>query len=375
VFGLDRNPLAILFGDWLRPHRVLACLLGALGFVAAYVPQVSAQVNKAERVQWIDVHVHLIGGRGSYTDYDGAVKLAVSAMQESGIAKMILMPPPQVDGITPPFDFENFITAAKPYGSRLAFLGGSGSLKPMIQESGRQPTVSDRLRIRFEERATEILKAGALGFGEITAHHLSLLSGHPYEAVPADHPLLRLLVDIAGRHDVVIDLHFDPVVEEMKAPEWLRVPPNPPVFQPNMTAFERLLEHNRRAKIVWAHAGSDILGHWTVSLSLSLLQKHSNLYMSLRMGPGRAPQNHPLTPKGEIKPEWIQLLNEFPDRFVIGGDQFFAVPGIGQGPGTVFAQRAGTMRQRINMFLDKLPEGLARKIARDNATRLYKLKE
>jgi hypothetical protein len=107
----------------------------------------------------------------------------------------------------------------------------------MIQESGRQPTVSDRLRIRFEERATEILKAGALGFGEITAHHLSLLSGHPYEAVPADHPVLRLLVDIAGRHDVVIDLHFDPVVEEMKAPEWLRVPPNPPLFQPNMTAF------------------------------------------------------------------------------------------------------------------------------------------
>jgi hypothetical protein len=349
--------------------------LDALSFVTVCAPRISAQVDRAERFQWIDVHVHPIGGRGSTMDYDGAVKLAVSAMQESGIAKMILMPPPQVDGALPPFDFENFITAVKPYGSRLAFLGGGGSLNPMIQESGRQPTVSDRLRIRSEERATEILRAGALGFGEITAHHLSLLSGHPYESVLADHPLLRLLVDIAGRHDVVIDLHFDPIVEEMKAPEWLRVPPNPPGFQPNITALERLLEHNRRAKIVWAHAGSDMLGHWNVSLSRRLLEKHSNLYMSLRMGPGRAPQSHPLTPKGDIRPEWIQLLTEFPDRFVIGGDQFFVAPGIRQGPGTVFAQRAEAMRQRIKMFLDKLAESLARRIARDNPTQLYKLKE
>jgi hypothetical protein len=105
VFSLDRNHLVILLGDQLRPCLVLACLLGALDFVAVWVPQTSAQVDRAERVQWIDVHVHPLGRRGSHTYYDAAVKFAVSAMQESGIAKMILMPPPQVDGTTPPFDF------------------------------------------------------------------------------------------------------------------------------------------------------------------------------------------------------------------------------------------------------------------------------
>lgn len=33
------------------------------------------------------------------------------------------------------------------------------------------------------------------------------------------------------------------------------------------------------------------------------------------------------------------------------------------------------LRQRINMFLATLQEGLARKIAYDNAMRLYKLKD
>jgi len=370
---MERN--VIFVRDRRRLPLSLFVVLGTLSLVAACVFQTSAQRDTAERVQWIDVHAHPIGGRGTYTDYESAVKAAVSVMEGAGIAKMVLMPPPQPPGTPPPFDFESFVAVAKRYGSRFAFLGGGGSLNPMIQQAGRHATIDDHLRKRFEERAAEILQAGAVGFGEITAHHLSLLSGHPYESVPADHPLLLLLVDTAARHEVVIDFHFDAVVEEMKAPDWLASPPNPAVFHANLAAFERLLEHNRRAKIVWAHAGSDQLGQWNVPLSRNLLEKHPNLYMSLRMAPARAPQNHPLTPDGQVKSEWLQLLSDFSDRFVIGGDQFFAGGGIRQGPGTNFAQRARGIRQRTNMFLAALPESLARKIGYENAMRLYKLKE
>jgi len=157
----------------------------------------------------------------------------------------------------------------------------------------------------------------------------------------------------------------------MKAPGWL-TPPNPASFQANLAAFERLLAHNRNARIVWAHAGSDMLGQWTVSLSRMLVAKHPNLFMSLRMVPGRAPQNHPLTPNDQIKPEWRQLLNDFPDRFVIGGDQFFVSPGQRGGHAVTVSQRSGVMRQRINMFLAALPESLARKIGYENAIRIYR---
>jgi hypothetical protein len=35
---------------------------------------------------------------------------------------------------------------------------------------------------------------------------------------------------------------------------------NPPVLRANLSAFERRLEPNRNAQIVWVQAGSDMLG-------------------------------------------------------------------------------------------------------------------
>src|SRR3989304_1896083 len=101
----------------------------------------------------------------------------------------------------------------------------------------------------------EIIRQGAAGFCEITAHHLSHTDGHPYETVPGDHPLPLLLAGIAGRNEVLIDFHSDLVAEDMKSPDWLASPPNPPVLRTNLAAFERPLVHNRRAKNVWGPPG------------------------------------------------------------------------------------------------------------------------
>jgi len=273
------------------------------------------------------------------------------------------------------YDYESFLPALKRSAGRFAFLGGGGSLNPMIQDAARNGKIGEEIRRKFAEKAEEILRKGALGFGEVTAHHLSLTSGHPYESVPADHPLLLLLADIAARHDVVIDLHLDPVAEQMNLPGRLLSPPNPAVLQPNVEALERLLAHNRRAKIVWAHAGSDPLGHWTVSLSRNLLRRHPNLYMSLRLG-GGVPRNLVLDAGGEIKPEWLRLFRDVPSGFVIGSDQFIPSSRVrGSGPGLFFAQRAPLVRERTKTFLSRLPADRLQKIAYENAMHLYKLSE
>jgi predicted TIM-barrel fold metal-dependent hydrolase len=318
--------------------------------------------------QWIDVHAHFVGDRG---DYRGAVLAAIAAMDEAGIARMVVMPPPHVSG-GHVWDIEDILPALAPR-ARFGFLGGGGTLNPMIQDT-KSDAVDAGVQRRFEARAEAIIKQGAAGFGEITAHHLSHAQGHPYESVDADHPLLRLLADVAARHAAVIDLHFDVVAEDMNAPEWLASPPNPSSFRANVAGFERLLEHNRGARIVWAHLGSDQLGWWTVDLSRRLLAKHPNLFMSLRLAPGRVPQNHPLLPGGALRPEWLDLFREFSDRFVIGADTFIVSPSVrGGGPGVIFAQRAPMIRQRTRAFLAALPADLARKIGAENARRLYKL--
>ena len=333
-------------------------------------------VGTSGRLKWIDVHVHFVGGKSGRQDYEGAARTALGVMDESGIRKMVVMPPPQDYSNAPNYDYDSFLEAVKRHPTRFAFLGGGGSLNVMLQAAGDSREPSNELKREFEHKADEILRHGGVGFGEITAHHLSHTSGHPYESVPADHPLLLLLADITGRSDAVIDFHFDVVAGDIKAPDWLASPPNPQSFRANLAAFERLLEHNRKAKIVWAHAGSDMLGFWTTDLSRKLLTRHPNLYMSLRMAPGRAPQNHPLTRSNEIRPGWMRLLQDFSDRFVIGGDQFLVSPSVqGRGPGIEFSQRAPIVRERSRRFLAALPPELYRKIAVENATRLYKLKD
>lgn len=96
--------------------------------------------------------------------------------------------------------------------------------------------------------------------------------------------------------------------------------------------------------------------------------------MSLRLGPGHAPENFPLTRDGQIKPDWLQLLKDFPTRFVIGDDQFIAAPSFqGSGAATSFAGKAPLSRALTTVFLNALPPDLARKIASENAIALYRL--
>ena len=332
-------------------------------------PHVSRSTNA---VPWIDVHNHLLGPKQLM---EGAVAAALPVMDQCGITRMIVMPTPCDAAHVRP-DCENYLDALRPYSKRLSFMGGGSSLNSLLQKSAAQTALSDSVRRQFEQIANTILQQGAIGFGEIALHHLSLHGNeHPYECVPADHPLLLLLADIAARHDVPIDVHFDVVTEDIPIPPTLASKNNPAALRANLAAFERLLDHNPKAKICWAHAGSDNIGHWTTDLSRMLLQKHPNLYMSLRVGPGRVPQNFPLNMDGQIKPEWLQLLKDFPTRFVIGSDQFFASDSFsGSNLGASLAARAPLTRQLTPALLGALPPDLAKKVGSENAIAIYKLK-
>src|SRR5207248_7902490 len=123
-----------------------------------------------------------------------------------------------------------------------------------IQESIATGDAGTEVQNKFRQRAEEMLRQGATGFGEMTAEHFD--GATPYQYAPPDHPLFLLLADVAAQHSVPISLHMEAVVRNMPLPSGLKSPPNPPQLHENITAFERLLNHNRRAIIVWAHAGA-----------------------------------------------------------------------------------------------------------------------
>ena len=89
--------------------------------------------------------------------------------------------------------------------------------------------------------------------------------------------------------------------------------------------------------------------------------------MSFRLTRGGPPAGMALDAEGKLKQVWLQLIQDFPDRFMLGSDTFYA-----QGA----RQRGGDTEGMDNLraLIDQLPADLARKVASGNAIRLYRLK-
>ena len=326
------------------------------------LPAVAAH---AQSIPFIDTHAHF--DPPSSCCLPAAAEAALAEIKRVNISKSILMSPPQPNRGRYYYDIEELLPAVRNYPDRFALVGGV-SLNIMLHGTATD-AVDEQSRKVFRARAQKILSLGAVGFGEIAVEHFALpMMGpnHPYEAVPGDHPLLLLLADIAAEADVPIDLHFDVIPEDMPLRPPMLSPPNPPQLRQNLPAFERLLAHNRKAKFIWAHVGQEPLQTRSPLLVRRLLTSHPNLHMSFRLGRSGPPPAMALGPGGKLKPVWLQLMQDFPDRFVLGSDTFYA-----QGE----RQRGGTPEGMDNLrsLIDQLPEDLARKVASENAIRLYRL--
>lgn len=337
--------------------------------------QVSRPVPRAP-APWIDAHLHLVPGTvgRAQIDFASAVTTAIREMDEAGIALAIVMPPPQVDA-QDRYDHAEFASAVGRHRDRFAFMGGGGSLNAMLHRHADPARITDAVKAEFAATAGKIIDAGAVGFGEIAALHMSAVQGHPFESVPADHPLLLLLADIAARRDVPIDLHMDAAEGEVATPPFFKVPPNPPRLADTVGGLERLLRHNAKARIVWAHGGSDPIGGMSPKTIGRLMDAHANLFISLRIvGMQAANMKHKALAGGQLDPDWRALLARHPDRFVIGTDSFMVAATMrGSGPGTQFGERNTPKLQATMHFLSLLPPDVVRKISSENAVRIYRL--
>ena len=304
---------------------------------------------------FVDVHTHLEPGNPRQS-----VEAALRAMPAENAVRLVFLPPPFTADDPARYDAELLLPAIAGHEDRLAVLGGGGSLNPMIHEAVRTGDAGPAVRERFRARAEQLLREGVAGFGELAAEHFP--GATPYQSAPPDHPLFLLLADIAAEHGVPIDLHMEAVPRAMPPPTGEGSPPLPAQLAPNLDAFERLLAHDPRARIIWAHAGWDNTGARTPALCRRLLQAHPNLYMDLKVDPARPGKNPPLGrgASAAIDPEWLRLLSDFPDRFVVGTDQHYPEP----------ATRPQRWQAMVEL-LERLPPDVRRRIGTENAARLF----
>jgi hypothetical protein len=207
-----------------------------------------------------------------------------------------------------------------------------------------------------EEKYTTLLedamKSGKYrGFGEIALRHGTLTTtggaGNTRGAnvfVPGDHPWMFIMSDIAAKYDVPIDIH-------MEKPEDM------------LPGFERLLDHNRNTTIIWSHTGWNVKEYSTPEIWRQLLEKHPNLYGSIKCRPFVPSDSVPLVLEDKtINKKWLELFKDFPDRFMIGSD---IKPGDRPNEFDFIAPHL--------QILKSLPREVQNKIARGNAMRIYRI--
>ncbi len=339
---------------------------------AAHVKKQANKLSTRESTEliYVDTHNHLVSRRtmGRY-DFEKSVRIALTSMDEAGVKLNLLMPMPQAENQKIKLYFEDLLQVVETYPNRFAALGGGGTLNLMIQQAVKEGRVTEAMEKKFHDRALELVRKGAVGFGEMTAEHFSMDDDHPYETAPPDHPLFLMLADLAAQYGLPIDLHMEAITEAMPMPPRFQSPPNPSVLTPNIHALERLLAHNRKAKIIWVHLGWDNTKKRTIALTRRLLRENPNLYMSLRIASGMQKRKvvsptFPLDEKGSLKPEWLALFQEFSKQFLLGSDEI--IKQTGNHPS------AGSIRSTVSL-LEQLPLDLRSQIGYENAYALYKL--
>jgi len=327
------------FGRRVLLHGILAG--------AAYPFIVTARRAWAESsAGFADMHAHpVVNLRAAPMP---AASALLAAMDARGIQRTILSPPPVTraeEGVT--YGAADLSSLASQAPGRLAFSAGGDSLNPMLQRAPAGPVPTDLLEA-FRTTALTIARAGAASFAELGAEVLpsgkGMPGGHSHQTTPADHPLLLALTEIAAQFAMPIGLHMEAITGGAAE---------------NISAMERLLASNRKARIVWLHAGWDRTGQRSVALMLDLLQRHANLFMTIKSDRLGDIANSPLGGTGHLQPAWAAMLQAFPDRFVMGSDQFY--------------DREPDRIDAVRRIVRALPADLAQKIGRDNPAAIYRL--
>ncbi|PKM34767.1 MAG: 5-oxo-L-prolinase [Gammaproteobacteria bacterium HGW-Gammaproteobacteria-10] len=182
------------------------------------------------------------------------------------------------------------------------------------------------------------------GIGEVMTRHDDLTALNLGNTVRADSGGLPRVYELAARLEMPVMIHSN--VTSQREHE--------PLYVEEMT---RSLNAYPNTKFIWAHAGVSMVINRRMKLDFMvklldlLLKKHDNLYIDLSWS---LLNHYLLDENGNPDGEWLELIEKYPKRFMLGSD---AVGRFGN---------IGKALHAYNPFLDALNEATAHQVARDN---------
>lgn len=204
--------------------------------------------------------------------------------------------------------------------------------------------LNDPVLVILYDNSERDLKDGVIvGLGEIFINNRRSNKNVSFRRKgQVDAPGMRKFFDLVAKYDGFLALHMDPDPD-------------------SMAQLGNLLASNRRGRVVWNHCG----GFSTASDVRSMLDEHPNLFceLSYRYPPINKSRSWEIFTSGGIKSSWRKLIEDHSDRFMIGTDA---------GSDDQFEGAINTVRMGL---LPNLKPDTARKIAYQNAKRLFGLKD
>jgi hypothetical protein len=238
-------------------------------------------------------------------------------------------------------------TYARELGDRFIPIGGMTELNVAYRlggiagmEDADDPVIKDLLRISAEDlKAGRIKAVGTVFINNSRSHSNPAFRRKAH----GDASSVRRLYRLVAEHGAVLVVHMHPDAD-------------------SLAQFEPLMAADRRARVMWSQCGTDT----TASQLRGMLDRHPNLFceLSWRYPPVTTPdlKSRYIFDATGPTAEWHKLIEDHPDRFVIGND--------GETPD----QYDGAIAMVRKGLLPYLSPETARMVAYKNAVREFGLK-
>ncbi|NNA98549.1 amidohydrolase family protein [Pseudomonas gessardii] len=183
------------------------------------------------------------------------------------------------------------------------------------------------------------------GIGEVFTRHDDLTALTSGDTPRANNEAMTGIYYLAAKNDLPVLVHSNITSKRERNPLYL-------------AEIEEPLRNHPHTRFIWAHAGTSMEIHrhqtqldFLLPTVSRMLEAYPNLYIDLSWS---VLTPYLLDEAGKPRPEWLALVERFPERFMLGSDV------VGR------FNKLGKEMHSFNPFLDALPEDVARKVARDN---------
>lgn len=315
----------------------------AISLVAA--PDADDEPLAPQRYEIVDGHVHFL----NFVQETAGMDAFLKAMDDTGVAESVVLGLPfvkkwdEADARRPTYYLDN--DSRTYWYSATDFLVARAVLDlPRDRQARLHPFIcgfnsADRNAVDHVERMLALYPNFWQGIGEVFLRHDDLTALTYGDAPRANSSAFGRLLDLAAGRDLPVLVHSN------IGPAWLEQPDY-------LGEIESAISTHPKTRIIWAHAG--ISRRIVIPNHTDILRRMLGEYPNLTVDLSWVIFEQEIAPGGVLDRKWVNLIEEYPARFVIGSDA-----------SAFFDQYKRTL-QRYYLLLDALKPETARKVARDN---------